>query len=133
MKRKTIPLTLLIFAFLLGACGPASDSDQAMIAVVENFQTANKAGDWEKAASYLAENVVWETPTGNVTGRDNWLAAVVKDNGGGIFEDVQNRYVKDNKVIVEMIVTGPDFQSPATAEVVVEDGKIQRYTVIPPD
>ena len=50
----------------------------------------------------------------------------------GIYEAVQNRRVEGNTVIVEMIVTGPDFKLPATAEVVVEDGRIQRFTVIPP-
>jgi len=132
MKRKMLTLSVLILVLLLGACGPAANSDDAMIAIVEKFQTANNAGDWEKAASYLAEDVVWETPTGELSVRDIWLATVKADDGGGIIEDVQNRYVEGNKVIVEMIVTGPDFVSPAKAEVVVNDGKIQRYTVTPP-
>lgn len=131
MKRKMITLTLIIITLLLGACsGQALSSDEEMISLVERFQTARNEGDWELAASFLAEDVVWETPTGSLTGRDNWIASV--QNGPTIIEYVKSRHVKDNLVIVEMVVEGPDFVSPATVEAVVEDGKIQRYTITPP-
>jgi len=130
MKQKTITLILLMLALILGACGPAANSDEALISIVDEFQTARNEGKWEKAASYLAEDVVWETPTGSVTGRDDWLASV--GAVPGIFEEAQGHRVIGQTVFVDMIVTGPDFQSPATAEVVIEDGKIKRYTVTPP-
>lgn len=131
MKRITTVLLLLILSIVLAACGSQSNNEDEMIAIVDNFQAARNESNWDLAASYLAKDIVWETPTGNVTGRDNWLATT--GTVPGIFEDVKSRHVEGNTVIVEMIVTGPDFQSPATAEVVVEDGKIQRYTVIPPE
>jgi hypothetical protein len=131
MKRKTITLTLLILSLLLGACGSSANSEENMISIVDKYQSATNEGDWELAATYLAEDVVIDLPQGSVTGRDVWLAAVTKE-GGGVYEDVQSRRVDGNTVIVEMIVTGPDFKSPAIAEVVVEDGKIKRYTVTPP-
>jgi len=130
MKRKTITLLLLTLAMLLAACGSSSNNDDEMIAIVDKFQAARNESNWDLAASYLAEDIVWETPTGNVTGRDNWLATT--GTTPGIFEDVQNRRVEGNTVIVEMIVTGPDFQSPAIAKVVVEGGKIQSYIVTAP-
>jgi len=131
MKRRMIALMFLLFVLLLSACGGQSTrNDKEMISLVEKFQTARNEGNWDLAASYLAEDVVWDTPTGSVTGRNNWLDSV--GVVPGIREDVQNRRVEGNKVIVEMIVTGPDFESPAMAEVIVEDGKIQRYTVTPP-
>ena len=131
MKRRIISLTFLTLMLLLGACGSSANKEVEMIAIVDKFQTARNEGNWDLAASYLAEDIVWETPTGSVTGRDNWLAST--GTVPGIFEDVQSRRVEGNTVIVEMIVTGPDFVSPAKAEVVVEDGKIKRYTVIPPE
>jgi len=131
MKRRMIALMFLLFALLLSACsGQATRNEEEMISLVEKFQTARNEGDWDAAASYLAEDVVWETPTGTSVGRDAWLSSV--GVVPGIFEDIQNRRVDGNKVIVEMIVTGPDFESPAIAEIVVEDGKIQSYTVTPP-
>ena len=131
MRRKTITLTLLILSLLLGACGSSANSEENMITVVDKFQAARNEGNWELAASYLAEDVVWETPTGNLNGRDNWIAS--SQSGPPITEEVQSRRVEGNTVIVEMIVKGPDFESPAKAEVVVEDGKIQRYTVSAPE
>lgn len=131
MKSRIVALTLVLFALLLFACsGQATSDDEELISLVEKFQTARNEGNWDLAASYLAEDVVWETPSGNSVGRDAWLSSV--GIVPGIFEDVQNSRVEGNTVFVEMIVTGPDFASPAMAEVVVEDGKIQRYTVTPP-
>jgi len=127
-----ISLMFLLFVLLLSACGgQATRNDEEMISLVEKFQTATNEENWEEAASYLAEDVIYTVPQGTLVGRDVWLATVTKE-GGGVFEDVQNRRVDGNKVIAEMIVTGPDFKSPAIAEVVVKDGKIQSYTVTPP-
>lgn len=132
MKLRTIVMALLITSLLLSACGSqASPKEEEMISLVEKFQIAKNEANWEKAASYLAEDVIYDVPQGTLVGRDIWLATLTKE-GGGIYEDVQNRRVNGNKVIVEMIVTGPDFKSPAIAEVVVEDGKIKRYTVTAP-
>lgn len=131
MKTGKSYLALLMLTLILAACGgQTGNTNDEMISVVDQFQTARNDGDWELAASFLAEDVVWETPTGNLIGRDKWLATT--GTAPGIFEDVQGRRVEGNTVIVEMIVTGPDFVSPATAEVVVENGKITRYTVTPP-
>jgi len=134
MKRITTVLLLLILAMLLAACGSSSKADDEMITIVDKFQTARNEGNWEVAASYLAEDVVWNIPQGTLTGRDTWLATVKAEDTipSSIFEDVKNRRVEGNTVIVEMVVTGPDFQSPATAEVVVKDGKIQSYVVTAP-
>ena len=132
MKRRMISIIFLLFILLLSACGAqATRNDEEMISLVEKFQTATNEENWEEAASYMAEDVVYAVPQGTLVGRDVWLTTVTKE-GGGIFEDVQNRRVDGNKVIVEMIVTGPDFKSPAVAEVIVENGKIQSYTVTPP-
>jgi hypothetical protein len=133
MKLKSLTTVLLFLTLvLLGACSGQNQSDEELVALVENFHTARNEGDWEKAATYLAEDIIWDTPTGRVEGRDAWLTASTKDNGGGIVEDIQNLHVDGETVVVEMIVTGPDFQAPAVAKVLVEDGKIQRYTVTPP-
>jgi len=132
MKRRQIPLMFLLFVLLLSACGSQTTrNEEEMISLVEKFQIAKNEKNWEKAASYLAEDVVYDVPQGTLVGRDIWLATVIKE-GGGIYEDVQNRRANGNKVIVEMIVTGPDFKSPAVAEVIVKDGKIKRYTVTAP-
>jgi len=129
-------LALLLFTLILGACaGHTVKADDEMIAIVDKFQTARNEGNWEVAASYLADNVVWEIPQGSLLGRDTWLATVKAEDTvpSSIQEDVKSRHVEGDTVIVEMVVTGPDFKSPATAEVVIENGKIQRYTVIPPE
>jgi len=129
-------LALLLFTLILGACaGQTVKADDEMIAIVDKFQTARNEGNWEVAASYLADNVVWEIPQGSLLGRDTWLATVKAEDTvpSSIQEDVKSRHVEGDTVIVEMVVTGPDFKSPATAEVVIENGKIQRYTVIPPE
>jgi len=129
-------LALLLFTLILGACaGQTVKADDEMIAIVDKFQTARNEGNWEVAASYLADDVVWEIPQGSLMGRDTWLATVKAEDTvpSSIQEDVKSRHVEGDTVIVEMVVTGPDFKSPATAEVVIENGKIQRYTVIPPE
>jgi len=129
-------LALLLFTLILGACaGQTVKADDEMIAIVDKFQTARNEGNWEVAASYLADDVVWEIPQGSLMGRDTWLATVKAEDTvpSSIQKDVKSRHVEGDTVIVEMVVTGPDFKSPATAEVVIENGKIQRYTVIPPE
>jgi len=136
MRSRKMYLALLLFTLILGACaGQTVKADDEMIAIVDKFQTARNEGNWEVAASYLADNVVWEIPQGSLLGRDTWLATVKAEDTvpSSIQEDVKSRHVEGDTVIVEMVVTGPDFKSPATAEVVIENGKIQRYTVIPPE
>jgi len=136
MRSRKMYLALLLFTLILGACaGQTVKADDEMIAIVDKFQTARNEGNWEVAASYLADDVVWEIPQGSLMGRDTWLATVKAEDTvpSSIQEDVKSRHVEGDTVIVEMVVTGPDFKSPATAEVVIENGKIQRYTVIPPE
>jgi len=134
MRSRKMYLALLLITLILDACaGQTVNPDDEMIAIVDKFQTARNEGNWEVAASYLADDVVWDIPQGSLMGRDTWLATVKAEDTvpSSIQEDVKSRRVEGDTVIVEMVVTGPDFKSPATAEVVIENGKIQRYSVIP--
>jgi len=136
MRSRKMYLALLLITLILDACaGQTVNPDDEMIAIVDKFQTARNEGNWEVAASYLADDVVWDIPQGSLMGRDTWLATVKAEDTvpSSIQEDVKSRRVEGDTVIVEMVVTGPDFKSPATAEVVIENGKIQRYSVIPPE
>jgi SnoaL-like domain len=135
MKRRIMFAALLLLTGLLAACAnQTGNNEEAMISIVEKFQNARNDGNWELAATYLADDVVWNIPQGSLTGRDTWLATLKAEDTvpSSIQEDVKSRRVEGNTVIVEMIVTGPDFQSPAVAEVVVQDGKIQSYIVTAP-
>ena len=110
---------------VLIACGGAETTDDK-IAVVEQYIAATNAKDWEEAAKYLAEDVVFTTPTGNCTGRDTCLPGLERPD----HEEPSNFSVDGNVVRWEMIVTFPGFETPARGEAVVENGKIQSYTVI---
>jgi hypothetical protein len=113
-----------LLSMMLMACGGAETSDDK-IAVVEKYITATNAQDWEEAAKYLAEDVVFTTPTGNCTGREACLPGLERPDR----EEPSNFSVDGNIVRWEMIVTFPDFQTPAKGEAVVENGKIQSYSV----
>lgn len=125
MKFIKTVIVLALLSLLLMACGGAESSDDK-ITVVENYIAATNAQDWEEAATYLAEDVVFTTPTGNCTGRDTCLPGPERPDR----EEPSNFTVVGNVVRWEMIVTFPDFEAPARGEAVVEDGKIISYTVI---
>jgi hypothetical protein len=68
MKFKTVWIGLAVMALALSACG-STDRSQEKISVVEGFLDASNNEQWNDAAGYLAEDVIFETPTGNSQGR----------------------------------------------------------------
>jgi hypothetical protein len=131
MIRKSVWLIIVLGIGLITACSSSTANDEKM-GIVEKFIALRNDKKWEEAAQYVADDLVWRTPTGRLDGREAWLSTSIEEDGGGIFEDVQNMRLDGDTVIVEMIVTGPDFISPAVAEVLVVDGKIQEFIVQAP-
>ncbi len=127
MKRTGVLFVLIMLGTALAACRSAENS-QEKIAVVERYIMATNEKDRDQAASYLADDVVFDTPTGRCEGVESCLAM----GGGPIREDPSNFSVEGNTVRWEMIVTFPTFTVPALGEAIVENGKIRSYTVLEP-
>lgn len=131
MKYRYVFVGLVSLALALTACGGTDDSQQK-ISVVESFLAASNGQEWNDAAGYLAEDVVFTTPTGNSEGRGTWLASVQGGGPGPTRQEASNFTVDGDVVRWEMIVTFPNFQAPALGEALVLDGKIQSFSVKEP-
>lgn len=129
MARKSVFLIIIVLGMILiTSCSNSAANDQKM-AIVEDFITLRNDKKWEEAAQYVAEDFIWESPFGRLVGREEWLSTLIDEDGGRVYEDIQHMRVDGDMVIVEMIVTGPDFVSPAVAEVLVTNGEIQEFIV----
>jgi hypothetical protein len=131
MKPEKLTLILLVFILItaLSACS-GSSNDTSKIDVVKSYISANNENDMEAAATYLDEKVVFKTPTGNCNGIEACLGDAISEKP--LREEPSNFKVDGNTVRWDMVVTFPDFSTPAKGEAVVENGKITVYAVLPP-
>lgn len=131
MKTQRVFAGLTVLAVALTACAGA-ETDEDKVAVVAGWLSASNDRDWETAASFLAEDVVFETPTGTSRGLDEWWAGVDSGAPGPDRQEPINFTVSEDVVRVEAIVTFSDLKFPAILEVLVSDGKIQHFSVHEP-
>jgi hypothetical protein len=127
MKRVSAVFAMILLAAVLAACSRA-DSSEAKIEVIKSYIAATNDQNWDEAAKYLAEDILFETPTGSCQGLETCLGDQ-KGPDRPDREEASNFSVDGNTVRWEMIAVFPDFQAPALGEAVVQDGKILRYTV----
>jgi len=123
MNKAKLCFGLMVMVAVLAACG-GTDTDDDKIVVVESFLSASNNQNWDEASEYLADDVVFETPTGETTGLDVWLKSVQADGGGNIRQDANKFSVDGMSARWEMIVSFSDLEFPAIGVAVVENGRI---------
>lgn len=134
MKRLLYVL-LAVPILLLTACGGQSPSDPA--AVMDAYTAAINAHDVEAALQYVADDAVYDRPTGQFTSKDEVRTFIE----GLIAQDVHveligARTVDGEKVTWHSQVTLKDPQNPGgpplvirnNSESIVRDGKIIFHT-----
>lgn len=131
MKTLRVLAGLVALAVALTGCAGA-ETDEDKIAVVAGYMSASNAQDWDVVASYLSEDVVFDTPTGTSEGLDAWWETIEAGDTGPDRQEPVDFSVDENLVRVEAIMTFSDLQFPAILEVLVMDGKIQRLSVREP-
>lgn len=133
--NRTSYSLIVVLTILLSACGSQSPNDPA--AVMDAYTAAINAHDVEAALQYVADDAVYERPTGQFTGK----AEVRSFIEGLIAQNVQveligERMVDGEKVTWQSQVTLTDPQNPGgpplvilnNSESIIRDGKIIFHT-----
>ena len=135
---KKITLTLIVLMCIVTAfydSKASKNNEEENVKIVKGIFAAFNAHDWQKMASFYAENAVLEDPSYEkpVIGNKDMPAkyAAMEAYFPDIYDHVQKIYPSENHVIVEFISTGTSkdgikFSLPICTVLTIENGKVVR-------
>ena len=130
MKTMLLAVSTIGLLLLLPSCGGGAGSATDPAAVIKGFDAAQNAKNIDTAMTFVADDAVFNTPTGNFTGKDQvrkWVEDQVKSNDKVESFDFQ---VTGEKVMWKTNIFRGGSTSPvfvASNDATVQAGKIKAF------